>query len=389
MASKAVQSGARLGAQLWGATQTIPAGGSGSASLPSVPAWAAPRLTHSCDTLTGFESADGRHWNRLGTVHLAGLPSTVQAGLFVASPQVMQVVSQHLGGRTTATMPSLATAAFDHVSLAGQRSARAWGGAEIGGGHDDGYPAEGIGGFVRAGGSFTVIGSGDIAPAALGGAGGQGLPIETSLVGGFAGLIVLIILAALFITAEYRRGLIRTTLAAGPRRGRVLAAKAIVIGSASFAAGLAGAAVAVFAGGRLLRHNGNLIYPVSTLTEVRVVAGTAAVLAVAAVLAMAAGTMLRRSAGAIAGVIVIIVLPYFLSTASVLPAGPAQWLLRVTPAAGFAIEQTLTHYPQVSNLYTPAYGYYPLAPWAGFAVLCAYAALALGLALFLLRRRDA
>jgi len=169
----------------------------------------------------------------------------------------------------------------------------------------------------------------------------------------------------------------------------VLAAKAIVIGSASFAAGLAGAAVAVFAGGRLLRHNGNLIYPVSTLTEVSVVAGTAAVLAVAAVLAMDAGTMLRRSAGAIAGVIVIIVLPYFLSTASVLPAGPAQWLLRVTPAAGFAIEQTLTQYPQVSNLYTPAYGYYPLAPWAGFAVLCAYAALALGLALFLLRRRDA
>ena len=134
---------------------------------------------------------------------------------------------------------------------------------------------------------------------------------------------------------------------------------------------------------------GNLIYPVSTLTEVRVVAGIAAVLAVAAVLAMAVGTMLRRSAGAIAGVIVIIVLPYVLSTASVLPAGPAQWLLRVTPAAGFAIEQTLTQYPQVSNLYTPTYGYYPLAPWAGFAVLCAYAAAALGLALFQLRRRDA
>jgi hypothetical protein len=30
-----------------------------------------------------------------------------------------------------------------------------------------------------------------------------------------------------------------------------------------------------------------------------------------------------------------------------------------------------------------------LAPWAGFAVLCGYAALAMGLAVFLLRRRDA
>jgi hypothetical protein len=32
---------------------------------------------------------------------------------------------------------------------------------------------------------------------------------------------------------------------------------------------------------------------------------------------------------------------------------------------------------------------HPLAPWAGFAVLCGYAALAMGLAVFLLRRRDA
>jgi hypothetical protein len=31
----------------------------------------------------------------------------------------------------------------------------------------------------------------------------------------------------------------------------------------------------------------------------------------------------------------------------------------------------------------------PLAPWIGFAVLCGYGALAMGLAVFLLRRRDA
>jgi ABC-type transport system involved in multi-copper enzyme maturation permease subunit len=43
----------------------------------------------------------------------------------------------------------------------------------------------------------------------------------------------------------------------------------------------------------------------------------------------------------------------------------------------------------VSYAYTAANGYFPLAPWAGFAVLCAYGALALGLAFMLLRRRDA
>jgi hypothetical protein len=41
------------------------------------------------------------------------------------------------------------------------------------------------------------------------------------------------VVAALFVTSEYRRGLIRTKLAASPRRGRVLAAKAVVIGAVS------------------------------------------------------------------------------------------------------------------------------------------------------------
>ena len=85
----------------------------------------------------------------------------------------------------------------------------------------------------------------------------------------------------------------------------------------------------------------------------------------------------------------MIVLPFILGVAGLLPFGAAQWLLRVTPAAAFAIQQYVPAYPQVSNTYLPQYGYYPLAPWAGFAVLCLWAALALWLATFLLRRRDA
>ena len=119
------------------------------------------------------------------------------------------------------------------------------------------------------------------------------------------------------------------------------------------------------------------------------VVGTAALLAAAAVLALALGTVLRRSAAAVTIVIVAIVLPYILGIASVLPVGAADWLLRVTPAAAFAVQQAAPQYPQVIALYSPGSGYFPLAPWAGFAVLCAYAALALGLAVMLLRRRDA
>jgi ABC-type transport system involved in multi-copper enzyme maturation permease subunit len=117
-------------------------------------------------------------------------------------------------------------------------------------------------------------------------------------------------------------------------------------------------------------------------------AGTAALLAVAAVLALAVSAMLWRSAAAVTAVIVAIVLPYLLAVASVLPVGVSAWLLPLTPAAAFAIQQSLPQYPQVTVAHTPSAGYFPLAPWAGLAVLCGYTALTLVLAAYLLRRRD-
>jgi ABC-type transport system involved in multi-copper enzyme maturation permease subunit len=244
-------------------------------------------------------------------------------------------------------------------------------------------------GVHRTGDTFTVTGSGDIAPAVVGEGGsdpGQG--VERTLIGAFIGLIVLTVVATLFITGEYRRGLIRSTFAASPRRGRVLAAKALVIGAVVFVAGLAAAGIALPLGEHVLRGNGIAIYPAGTATELRAIIGTAALLSVAAVLALALATILRRSALTVTAVIVLIVLPYILAVASVLPVGPAEWLLRVTPAAAFAVQQTLIRYPQVAASYAPADGYFPLAPWAGFAVLCGYTACALALATYLVRRRD-
>jgi ABC-type transport system involved in multi-copper enzyme maturation permease subunit len=354
------------------------AGLAGAVSAAS-PRWL--RLTRSGDTITGEQSADGTHWSRVGTARLAGLPSTVQAGLFAASPDYQRLTSQSIGSSTSTGGPTQASATLDQVSLQGQWPSGAWTATSIGAPlGPKGGPV--LSGFQQAGGTFTVRGSGDIAPALH----GQATPVERTLIGAFAGLIAVIVVATMFITAEYRRGLIRITLAASPRRGRVLAAKAIVVGGVAYVAGLAAAVVAVPLGERILRHNGSFIAPVPTLTELRIVAGTAALLAVAAV---AVGALLRRSAGAITTVIAAIVLPYILATASVLPSGPSAWLLRLTPAAAFAIQQSTPQYPQVAASYTPIDGYFPLAPWLGFAVLCAYAALALGLAVILLRRRDA
>jgi len=202
-------------------------------------------------------------------------------------------------------------------------------------------------------------------------------------------LIVLIVIGTGFITVEYRRGLIRTTFAANQGRGRVLAAKALVLGAAGFATGLVAAAVCMWLVGWIQRQNGVSVVPVPWLTEVRVVLGTAALFAVVAVLALAVGAALRRSAGAVAIAVVLVVLPYILAVASVLPVGAAQWLLRLSPAAGFAIQQSIPEYAQVDAFYAPSTGYFPLSPLAGFGVLCLWTAAAFVVAVVLVRRRDA
>ena len=117
------------------------------------------------------------------------------------------------------------------------------------------------------------------------------------------------------------------------------------------------------------------------------IVGTALLLALAAILALALGAALRRSAGAVVAGIVLLVLPFILG--NTLPVGPSNWLMRLTPTAAFAVQGTHPVFAQVSNAYTVVNGYYPLSPWAGLAVLCGYAAVALGGAIWLLRRRDA
>jgi ABC-type transport system involved in multi-copper enzyme maturation permease subunit len=366
-------------------TQDV-AGLAGSVSAAH-PRWL--RLTRSGDTITGYDSADGTHWTRVGSADLAGLPSTVQVGLFATSPDQVST-STSFGSGSGYSNPSLATGILDHVAVSGEHRGT-WTGGIIGPAPSTFGPnSQSVVGFRQVAGRFTVTGSGDIAPltAALGSGGGTGT-IGEHLVGTFAGLIAVVVIATMFMTAEYRRGLIRVSLTASPRRGRVLGAKAVVIGLVTFVLGLIAAVIAVPVGVHLSQDQGVYVIPVSWLTEARVMVGTAALLGVAAILALAVGTILRRSAPAITAVIVGIVLVYILGIGpGLLPSGTGQWLLRLTPAAGFAIQQSLPKWPQIATVYQPP-DYYPLAPWAGFAVLCGYAVLAMGLAVFLLRRRDA
>jgi ABC-type transport system involved in multi-copper enzyme maturation permease subunit len=344
----------------------------------TLPRWV--RLSRIGDTITGYDSNNGTTWTQTGTTHLSGLPPTVTVGLFVTSPASFQ--------GSSSGFPTQATATFDHVTIGGaSAAAHAWRGQSIGEGSASFYPTLGSGSYHRSGDAFVISGSGDIAPGVVEGVLGTDTAGSVLLFGLIVGIVVVIVIASMFITTEYRRGLIRTTFTATPNRRRVLAAKAVVIGAVAFVVGALGAAVGVALGVHVLNVNGTYVFPANAFTEVRIIAGSGAMVAVTAIAVLALGTIVRKSAGAVTAGIAIFVLPYILGSA--VSGGAEEWLFRLTPAAGFSVLGALPHSAQVSYPYTFANGYYPLAPWAGFLVLCAYGALALGVAALVLRRRDA
>ncbi|WP_026401710.1 ABC transporter permease subunit [Actinomadura rifamycini] len=341
------------------------AGGEGGGN-GAAPHWL--KLERSGTSVTGYASEDGRAWRRVGGVRLDGLPETVAAGLFVASPDAVEVV-RRFGGEEISGRPTDTTATFDGVALGG-----AWRDGTAGGAADawrdragPGGPAAPEGtGSTRAGGVFTLTGSGDIGPDLF-----SDDTTRTALTGVLVGQAAVVAAAVLFVTAEYRRGMIAVTLAASPRRGRVLAAKAAVMAAAGFAAGLAAAAGALAVTGLGGRDAPSLVDG----AVLRAVLGTALLLAVVAVLSVAVAVVVRRSAPAITLVLLALLVPQIAATG--LPVSAARWLERLTPAAGFAVQQTVPRYDTA------------IGPWAGLGVLCAYTAVAVAAAAWLLRRRDA
>ena len=339
------------------------------------PQWV--RLTRSGEVITGYESTDGSSWREIGTARLPGLPATVNVGLFVTSPVSFDGPTGY---------PTQATGSFNHITLTGTTGA-AWRSDSVGMSQADFYPSLGSGISRSANGDFVLTGSGDIAPAVVQGLLGTDTASSALLLGLICGMIVLVVVAAMSITSEYRRGLIRTTLAATPQRGRVSAAKIMVIGVLGFVTGAVAAAVAVPFGEKLLAGNGAYVFPASIATTARIIIGCGLVIALTAIAVVALGTILRHSAGAVAAGIVVFVLPYVIGSS--LSGGAETWLFRVSPAAAFSVLAALPQSALVDYPYTFAHGYYPLSPWAGFLVLVGYTAVAVGVARFLLGRRDA
>ncbi len=208
-------------------------------------------------------------------------------------------------------------------------------------------------------------------------------PAKLSLTGIELGQAVVAILAVLAISGEYSTGMIRITLAAMPRRPKVLAAKAAILTGMTLAAGTIAALGCLLAGRLILPGNGFTAahgHPPLSLGDgptLRAAAGSVLYLALIALLSLGAATAVRDSATAI-GVVLGLLYLFPIVAQMVIDPHWQRHLQQLGPmTAGLAIQAT-------TNLRS-----LPISPWAGLGVLAAWAAAALLAGGLLLRLRDA
>jgi hypothetical protein len=181
------------------------------------------------------------------------------------------------------------------------------------------------------------------------------------------------VLGALYVTGEYGTGMIRSTFAAVPKRLPVLGAKAAVFGAVALVA-MVVASFAGFFGAQAFLSGYHHSFSLSQPGVLRVVAGTGVYLTLIGLLGLALGWILRSTAGAISMLVgILLVIPVLLSAIGKSAEGIAQYL--PSKAGGSFI----------SSLHEAG----TLSPWTGLIVLCAWVLAALGLAAYLVRRRDA
>ena len=206
------------------------------------------------------------------------------------------------------------------------------------------------------------------------------------------GQLAICVLGALVITSEYSSGTIRASLLAVPRRYPVLLAKALVFAALVFVVGEIVAFASFYIGVALINGHvitlhgtigGHAVTARHTITVslsqpgvLRAVFGAGLYLTVLGLFALAIGGLIRHTAGAITAVIgmVLIIFPL----AGLLP---DSWGAHVHAYLPTIAGQLITADKHQSGQL--------LSPWQGFGVFCAWTALLLIAAVYLLDRRDA
>ena len=213
---------------------------------------------------------------------------------------------------------------------------------------------------------------------------GRGAPISIdvfSIAASMASLAV-VVLGVLVITGEYSTGMIRSTLAAVPRRLPALWAKAVVLAVSifvvsTFAMGISLVVMALFLGGKGLAPD------LGDGQTLRILVGVPLYLTAIALLAFAIGALLRHSAGALATVLGLLLV---IQNLFMIPWTPLQHISPFLP--GTAGARVLMTQASLDALGQGSVGAI-LSPWQGYGVLLAWVAVLLSTAAVLLRRRSA
>jgi ABC-type transport system involved in multi-copper enzyme maturation permease subunit len=198
-------------------------------------------------------------------------------------------------------------------------------------------------------------------------------PLKASLAGVNFAQLAIGVLGVLAITAEYSTGMIRSTFSAVPKRLPVLWGKALVFGAVAFAVSLPAVFIVFFTGQAILSGQ-HIDIGISHPGVLRALFGGALFLTVMGLFGLGLGAIIRSTAGAIAALAgIVFVLPPIVG---LLPTSVASSIEPYLPNSAGGAVWTINPDPNT------------LAPWAGFTVFCAYAAVAIVAAAALMRRRD-
>ena len=211
-----------------------------------------------------------------------------------------------------------------------------------------------------------------------------------SLRGFYLAQLAVGVLGVLFITGEYSTGMIRATLSAVPKRLPVWMAKIAIFAAVIFGITLIAAFVAFLGGQAVLSQyhvNAQIVTPNGTISfaqlgvslghpgSLRAIFGAALYMVGVGLLGLGCGFAIRNAGGAIAALFgLMLVLPLL---AQALPTSLQQHISKYLPLlAGTAGMNTVSSSDQLS-------------PWTGLGLFALYVVAALGIGLYVLRRRDA
>jgi ABC-2 type transport system permease protein len=200
-------------------------------------------------------------------------------------------------------------------------------------------------------------------------------PIEIATGGVNLSQLAIGVLGVLVITGEYSTGMIRSSLAAAPRRLPVLWGKIAVFATATFAVMLPSVIASFFITQAILSKHDILQTSFTAPGIARSVIGAALFVTVLGIFTLALGAIVRNTAAGIATFVgIMFVIPPIFDLL------PSSWANAISPWLPSSAGR---------DIFSLTTGAHDLHPWPGFLLFCGYTAVTIAIAAVLLRRRDA